>query len=295
MLQSTAQTIAYNELDYTFTHKGNTTTLTGVRQVNSSTMDVYLSGFTWVNSEKVNGEKTDYGAFVYKGPLTGGGQWYGNFIYPSYFNATVTGTFFYGPCNAEASGIATVEDSENFFQAVGDYETKQGKDKQFGLLFQGYLNGTGVWETLDPSPLTAATPGDPMVGTIAHSIMGGLVVGNFDTASAPSKSRSFVYEIASGEYHELKFKATGPVTHDDFSVTAYCIWHYAGTDIYAIAGGIGAAEAEDGFIVDWNNSAKNATNWRFFRHQNSTITHFQGMWPDEANRGEVGWWANRSL
>lgn len=281
---ATDPVISYHPLDYTFTHKGNDTTLTGVRAVNDSTSAVYLSGFTWVNLDYVDGKKTNYAAFIYKGPITGGGKWYGNFNYPSSPGANVSGTFFYGPNSASTSGIEDIADAENFFQAVGDYETVEGGLAQYGLLFQGYLNGTGEWMTLNPESLIA-NPLDHVLGTIAHSTMGGLVVGNFNSVSAPQKFHAFVYDIAADVYTELIFEDPDGIPSSAFSVTAYCIWHNADTETYSIAGGIGKLGAEDGFIVDWDATTRTPSNWRFFHHESSTITHFQGMWPDFANQG----------
>lgn len=278
--------VGYYELDYTFTHKGNTTTMTGVRSASDSSTDVLMSGFTWINLQYTDDRKTNYGAFIYKGPVTGGGTWYGNFNYPSTTNATVTGTFFYGPTSASASGLSNIQDPDNFFQAVGDYETVQGGGTQYGLLFQGYLNGTGTWSTLNPESLILnPTAGNGVFGTIAHSTMGGLVVGNFNTDDQPNRFRAFVYTIATDTYAELSYADETGAVVQGVSITAYCIWHNTGTTTYSIAGGIGKAGVEDGFIVDWNSATSTAYNWRKFHHQNSTITHFQGMWPDFANQG----------
>ena len=54
--------ISFTNMDYTFTGKGNTTTLTGVRAINESTSDVYMSGFTWINFDRVNGIETNQAA-----------------------------------------------------------------------------------------------------------------------------------------------------------------------------------------------------------------------------------------
>lgn len=276
--------ISYYPFDYTSTNKGNTTTFTGVRSVNSSTSDVYMSGFTWINLDyDENGKKTNYGAFIYKGPVTGGGKWYGNFYYPSSPGANVSGTFFYGPSSAETSGLVGIPDAENFFQVVGDYETVEGGLTQFGLLYQGYLNGTGDWMTLTPDSLVT-NPADGVFGTIMHSTMGGLAVGNYNLNSSPNKFHAFVYDIAYDIYTELIY-VDPDAPPAKFSTTAYCIYHDVRTNSYSIAGGIGRLGAEDGFIVDWNATTRTPNNWRFFHHENSTITHFQGMWPDFANQG----------
>jgi hypothetical protein len=276
--------LGYYELDYTYLHRGNTTTLTGVRTADGNSSEVLLSGFTWVNFEYTNGLKSNYGSFIYRGPLQGGGTWFGNFVYPSSINNTVLGTFFYGPCNANASGLTNIRDADNFFQAVGDYSTLEGGAMQFGLLFQGYFNGTGVWKTLDPSVLLTS-PEQTLFGTIAHSTMGGLVVGNYNTAQETYHSMSFVYDIADDVYTPLLYTSSAGVPDFSYGITAYCIYHYQGTDLYSIAGGITKLGYEDGFIVDWNATSRTAHNWRMFHHVNSTITHFQGMWPNFVNPG----------
>ncbi len=67
--------------------------------------------------------------------------------------------------------------------AVGCYTTLESGAKQIGLLYQGTVAGVGTWTTLTP-------PEDlfPSVeNTIAHSTMGGLVVGNTTNNSGSSK------------------------------------------------------------------------------------------------------------
>jgi hypothetical protein len=283
--RAATSSVTYTELDYTFTHRGNTTTMTGVRSVNASTSLVYMSGFTWINLDYTDGLKSNYGAYIYRGTITGDGEWFGNFNFPSSPGANVSGTFFYGPCSGSLSGTPDVPDVDNFFQAVGDYSTYEGGAAQYGMLFQGYVNGSGTWQTLDPTALLRETPHDRILGTIGHSTMGGLAVGNFNTDGAPNQFRAFVYDIAADRYDELVYTDEAGQRQVTLSVTAYCIWHNEGTDMYAIAGGMGKAGVIDGFIVNWNATARNASDWRFFHHPNSTITHFQGMWPDIANQG----------
>lgn len=286
IVSATLSSVSYHELDYTFTHKGNTTTMTGVRSVNDSTSLVYMSGFTWINLEYTDGKKTNYGAFIYRGDITGDGEWFGNFNFPSSPGANVSGTFFYGPCSGSASGIQNIPDENNFFQAVGDYSTYEDGLVQYGMLFQGYVNGSGTWTTLDPTSLLNKIPHNKVLGTIGHSTMGGLAVGNFNALMAPDQFRAFVYDIAADRYDELIYQNAAGQQEQSLSITAYCIWHNQGTEMYSIAGGLGSGDMIDGFIVNWNASSRNASDWRFFHHPNSTITHFQGMWPDFANQGK---------
>ena len=89
----------------------------GIRSVSDSSNEaVWMSGFTWVDFEIIGSKKTNYGGFIYQGPLVGGGKWYGNFMYPSYLNHTVAATYFYGPDNY-------IYNNNETFRAVGNYET----------------------------------------------------------------------------------------------------------------------------------------------------------------------------
>ena len=275
--------ISFTNMDYTFTGKGNTTTLTGVRAINESTSDVYMSGFTWINFDRLNGIETNHAGFIYKGPVLGGGMqfvgynfdlnlnylgiWYGNFYFPSDVNRNVTSTYFYGPCNGS---------TPDTIQAVGTYETSQGGAHQYGLYYHGYLNGTGTWKTIVPQVLA---PDNNILGTVGHSMMGNLIVGNFNTNASFSQPRAFVYDISLDNFTELSYSS-------DSSTNAYCIWHYGGNS-YAIAGGVMKNELENAFIVNWDASTNSASDWRFFRHENSTKTHFQGMYPNYNDEGSI--------
>ena len=116
--------------------------------------------------------------------------------------------------------------------------------------------------------------------------MGGLVIGNFFAASEPTQTRSFVYNIASKTFTELFYSPSGNEIYDRYGITAYCIWHYAGTNFYQIAGGVVdlVSQTQSGYIVDWDSTTQNASNWRLINHGNMS-THFEGMWPDLANEG----------
>jgi len=78
---------------------------------------------------------------------------------------------------------------------VGSYKQTDTGQQDHGLLYEGPPDGTGSWQTIDfPSV------GETVLNTIAHSTMGGLVVGNFDTDLATG--RAFVYEIGRASCRE---------------------------------------------------------------------------------------------
>jgi hypothetical protein len=230
------------------------TVVTGIRGVESST-NVYISG---IYSESVNQ------GLLYVGPLSASGGSWNVLNYPSSSGVTVTSTALYGPNNGTAAGT---------IQIVGNYTTVESGSSALGLLYQGTPAGVGTWQTLlPPSP-----DGSTVINTIAHSTMGGLVVGNYDTRLATGKA--FIYDINQNTYYNL----TKP---NAVSITAYGIW-YNGGHSYTIAGGYSNANIRGlsiGYLVDWNSLTNTTSNWTSFNYMNqpvdSIITHFEGITSD---------------
>ncbi len=259
--------IAYNRILYPNSVPGGATAVTGVRGVEGST-DVYISGIYYPpNNAPTN-------ALLYTGPLSGAGTWR-TYAFPSSAGATVTSSNFYGPNNFPG-GV----------QVAGSYSTTQGGKQSFGLLYQGPLDGSGNYRTLLP----VAQNGQPVLNTIAHSTMGGLVVGNFDTDLITGKA--FIYDINANAYTEL-------VKPGAKSLTAYGIRHNGGTN-YTIAGGFSDADAQGlsiGYLVDWDSATRTASNWTHFSYRNqpltSVISHIEGITTDGAGGYNLAVdWAN---
>jgi len=248
--------IAYNTLNYPQGAANSSTYLTGIRGVDDESGDVYISGIYAAPGASV----TTGTGLLYKGPILGGGTWQ-VLNYPSSSGATVTSTALYGPNNGVGGNV----------QVVGNYTTSENGAFDLGLLYQGPLDGSGEWTTLNPQALETRQ----VKNTIAHSTMGGLVVGNYDTDLATGKA--FIYNIAEDSYVELK--KPGAV-----STTAYGIWHNGGTS-YTIAGGYSDAD-ESGiaiaYLVDYDPSTQTASNWTSFSYNNdpSLLTHFEGITTD---------------
>ena len=245
----------YTTFNYPQAEAGGKTLLTGIRRSKESSKIVYISGFY-----KSPGD-TSTVAFVYKGKLSGRGEWFA-LNYPSSTGVTVTATNLYGPNNGPGSDI----------QVVGNYTTVETGMSAIGCLYEGPINGSGTWTTLIP------TLADSVINTIAHSTMGGLVVGNFDTNL--DEGRAFLYDIKTQEYYEIT--KPGAV-----SITAYGIWHNGGHS-YTICGGFSNADPSSGidsaYLVDWNNKTHTLSNWRVFSYNNdpvnAVITHFDGITSD---------------
>lgn len=232
------------------------TIVTGIRGIDNSS-NVYISGIYG----QTTGDMSS--GIIYSGPIsTVGGKWY-MLNYPSSTGVTVTSTSLYGPNNGAVSGSV---------QIVGNYTTKEKGASAIGLLYEGPLDGSGSWTTLlPPSPDSS-----PVLNTIAHSTMGGLVVGNYDTNLSTGKA--FIYNIATKEYFDLTKVGAK-------SITAYGIWHNGGTS-YTIAGGYSdiVQGLTTGYLVDWDSVTNTATNWTTFNYLNdplnSIISHFEGITSD---------------
>lgn len=241
----------YVTLNYPGAEPGSKTLLTGIRGVDSRCDEVYISGFY---ESGVTGDITP--SFIYKGNTKGEGNWY-NLNYPSELGRNVTSTSLYGPNNKAR---------HNEIRVVGNYTTKEGGNQAFGCIYEGNIDGSGKWTTLN-------VPSDePVINTIAHSNMGNLVVGNYDTNLIQGKA--FIYDIVEKTYQYIEKDGAS-------SITAYGIWHNC-CNWYTICGGYFSLPGKQvAYLVDWNNHTKTLCNWRSYQYNNdalkSIITHFDGI------------------
>lgn len=255
-------TVSYARFQCPQTNNVSFPGVSGVREVESNSSQVYVTGVY-----------VQYGgnhAFLYQGPVTGGGVC-NDFNFPSSIGRTVTSTSLYGPDN-NGFGQVTV---------VGSYTTlESGPIAQQGLLYQGAADGstTAGYKTLYPSSLVT-DPNDYVVNTLGHSTMGGIVVGNYDTHLETGKT--FIYNITTDTYYQLT-KPGGAA-----SITAYGIWYNGGTS-YTIAGGYSdvlESGMNIGFIADWDSKNPNVvTNFTTLNYNNlagnTVSTHFEGITGD---------------
>ena len=247
----------YQTFNYPGFTQGGETLLTGIRPVKNDQCNYYVSG--WYQYPP---DSTRVDAFIYKGNFKTAGQW-SVLNFPSSPGVTVTATNLYGPDNYKCDQI----------RVVGNYTIEQ-QSGAIGALYEGPLNGSGVWTTLIPSSLSTSQ----VLNTIAHSTNGGLVVGNYDTLLIQGKA--FIYDIKTKKY-------TNIVKEGAKSITAYGIWHNGGTD-YTIAGGYTNLNHETGvdsaYLVDYNSCSHKFTNWRSYNFGNdpikSIVTHFDGITSD---------------
>ncbi len=236
------------------------TFVTGIRGVSGSS-DVYITG---------GYASTTTLPLLYQGPFsnedgsfTGVGTW--NLIIPSPTLApgqTISSGNLYGPDNSTTKGEVNL---------VGTYQI-QGSNITYGFFYSGPPDGSGsTWLNLNPSSLVSN--GDILAGTVPHSNMNGIVVGNFDTQL--TSGRVFIYNTANSTYYELTKSGTT-------SISAYGIWWNGGTS-YTITGGyrdpFNPTEGTVGFLVDWDSSTQVASHWQYynFNNQSTFVTHFEGI------------------
>lgn len=255
----------YIKFNYPSNVSGGKTLLTGIRGVKNNPGLVYISGFYQYPDDNIV-------AFVYKGNIYDKGDWY-VLEYPSTPIKTVVATNLYGPNN----GI-----KKKHIQVVGNYTTEQTGLSTIGCLYEGTLNGDGKWTTLIP------TSDVTVLNTIAHSTMGGLVVGNYDTHLIQGKA--FLYDIKRKKYYDI-------IKPKSKSITAYGIWHNGGNS-YTICGGFSnvdkLAGLDSGYVVDYNRKTHKFSNWKRYYYgndrNNSIITHFDGITKGKNGYNLTGDW-----
>ncbi len=248
----------YRTFNYPGAIPGGKTLLTGIRGVNpykcnksNKNNKVYICGF--YEPPPIQPDQS-VKSFVYKGCLHGKGKWY-ELNFPE---SEVTN--LYGPANNK-NGIR-----KDGISIVGNYTTDES-NILIGCLYEGPLDGRGKWTELVPAF-------DNVKNTIAHSNMGGLVVGNYDTQL--DEGKAFIYDIKTKVYHNIAREGA-------ISITAYGIWHNGG-DSYTICGGYkpdSIFTSETAYLVDWNSKTHKLSGWKDYHFDNNPIkariTHFDGI------------------
>lgn len=259
---TTPPSLQYSQMNYTGSlPAGGTTGLTGIRQV-GTTNNVYITGSYVVNGLS-NGT-------LYVGGVTGGGTYY-TYNYPSSTGATTSGTNVYSADNGSSGNVLL----------TGTYTTAEsGESHAFGFYYNGPVSSTqqaNNWQTLIFPE--SQVPGNLPVGnTYPHSIMHGIIVGNY--LSGTTAGNGFIYNIATGSYQSVQHPAAR-------YTTIYGIW-WNGGESYTIAGGYSATDESGlgvGFVADYNSATKLLTNWTEYTHNNqpAAITHFEGITTDGAS------------
>jgi hypothetical protein len=244
--------------------------VTGIRSDSSTTDSVVMTANYTTGGVQYAG--------LYEGSLqaatAAGAVWHK--LTPVIGNQTVTAATFYGPNTSLFNPSLGAGD----VVAVGSYKYDHPLDPlasaaDHGLLYVGPLDGSGTWTQIDATPLVPQ--GESLKDTIAHSNMGDLVVGNYDTDLVTG--RAFIYNRTSNTWVNLNPGGTQ-------SVTAYGIWQNGGSNStsYTIAGGqgnLGAGVVDQSYLVDYDSVTHALTHYRVYRYNDQPssafLSHFDGI------------------
>ncbi|MGE4078807.1 MAG: beta strand repeat-containing protein [Reyranella sp.] len=208
---------------------------------------------------------------LYSGPLqdTSLGTMY--VVAPEFSGQTITSANFYGPNTSiftPSIGIGNV-------MAVGSYVYSESGVHDHGMIYQGPVSGGGTWTQIDvPS---SAVGGAIVEDTIPHSVMGDLVVGNYDLQGVPESGNAFIYNMATNSWtiFDQGFGGTDQLT------SAYAVWQNGiGSSSYTIAGGskhgTGINEA---FLVNYDSITGIFSDLKFYKINNTpaALSHFEGF------------------
>lgn len=236
-------------------NNANSTVLTGIRHGDKNkykpSKKAFITGYY-----KMNGVQT---GFIYKGSNTNSED---GIFHPIRFpNSYLTTP--YGPDRI----------SENEVNIVGNYNLTFG-GPAIGFLYTGsYINSNlGKWISIVP-PFPNAT------NTIMHSVMNGIVVGNYGekiTATTTLTTENRIYALLFNSHTNQYLNITFPNID---SISAYGIWHNNNSN-YTIAGGYLSNKKNRAYIVDWDSSTGKFSNFTSYKYNNSStslITHFDGI------------------
>ncbi|QDU27141.1 hypothetical protein ETAA8_22260 [Anatilimnocola aggregata] len=192
--------------------------------------------------------------------------------YPGAFNTSV-----YGPDNLDGDNL----------RLVGSYKDPD-YDMGAATVVHAFLY-EGTTDDLDEAGNYRNIDYPGAVYNFAHSTMGGLVVGNYDSpedhgeAGLPlGPGHAYIYDIATDAF------ITDIVYPGSLSNTAYGIWHN-GEGKYTIVGGysltaVNNLEDQDqpigrAYMVDYDAVSGEFSNWASFSSPEGTnyITHFEGI------------------
>jgi len=207
----------------------------------------------------------------WKGSLTtGSGVAYK--VSPVIGSQTVTSALYYGPNTPEFDPTLGAGD----IRIVGSYQYVGSTQDNNGVLYTGPISGTGgSWTQINvPDSSVSGT----VANTIPHSVMGQIVVGNYNLVVGGSSAvlgNAFLYNIVTGSWtiFDAAFGGTDKLT------SAYGIWQNGiGSTSYTIAGGSKDTGIDKAFLIDYDATTGAFTNLTYFYDGGlSGPTHFEGI------------------
>jgi hypothetical protein len=184
---------------------------------------------------------------------------------PDFSGQTVTTSLFYSANTAMFDPSLGTD-----ILITGSYQYAESAVLNHGFLYKGPVDGGGDWLQIDvPS---SAVGGATVEDTIPHSVMGDLVVGDYDLQGVPASGNAFIYRISTDTW---TIATIGGSTSN--LTTAYGVWQN-GADSYTIVGGSKHEGVNKAFIVDYQPSTGLFTHLTYFAYQQvAGLTHFEGI------------------
>ncbi len=211
-------------------------------------------------------------AFIYSGPLEGAtaatttGDPRLHLFTPTFSGSSAYSSMFYGP-NTHRFNPSTI--AAGSVRAVGTYLETGPADFQKGMIYDGPLDGSGTWTSLQ-------VPGADIGATIPHSTMGSLVVGNYNLLTDLSVGHPFVYDIDTQSYERLDINGA-------YAATVYGVWQNGGetSTSYTIIGGLSQTSSSkgQGFVASYDSLTKHVSGLALYNFDGDTNidTHFEGI------------------
>jgi hypothetical protein len=239
--------------------------ITGIRSTSAVTDDVVITA-SYTSGGLTTGAL--YSGSLAAAPGAPASSWVS--LAPTFDGQTVTSTSLYGPNTARFTpsiGAGNVT-------AVGSYKYDEGASGpgfDHGLIYKGSVLGGGTFQQIDANPLVTS---GSLLNTIAHSNMGNLVVGNYDTDIETGKA--FIYDMDADTWVNLNPAGSA-------SVTAYGIWENSATS-FTIAGGFSDVTSfglDAGYLVNYDPTTGILSDYKTYNFDNAPITslvsHFDGI------------------
>lgn len=240
--------------------------VTGVRGVTTSStnLDVVYTG---------NGPGGQ--GLLYVGNLFGGGT---TNVLNAFGGTNTTNTLLYGP---DTPAFNPSIGAGNI-RAVGTYNGTGTSNQLFGALYTGPAGGGGTWLNIQ---VPDAVAGGTVYNTIPHSVMGDLVVGNFNiVGSNASPGSGFIYNLASNAYSTINLPG-GRIT------SLYGVWQNGtGSSSYTLIGGTAEpAGLTKALIVNYDSLTGSFTNLtEFVISPGAATSHFEGVTAADGGFNVVG-------
>jgi hypothetical protein len=217
-------------------------------------------------------------ALLYLGPLEPSSSGIA-VLQPAFPGQTVTSSTLYGP----DTWVFDPDLGTGNVRAVGSYQYAESSARNHGMIYEGPPSGSGGWSQIDVPG--SAVGGAAVWNTIAHSTMGGLVVGNYDLEGVPGSANAFIFEIATKRWTIFALPGCD-------LTTAYGIWQNArDKSRYTIVGGTRDGHGINrGFVISYSTRTREFSQFKLYSYLNQPglLTHFEGVTEFHGNYNLAG-------